>query len=174
MGTQQRGSRCAPRGMFPRVSPRPRSERAMRRGGLPSHGAEPFPSRVWVRRGSLTLTNITRGESGGYGAHRASPIPGFFYISLPHIVGENCSEAAPSRTRTACNAAGHSEQPPPVPSPHPTPTGRPGACWQSGTRRGSLRGRGDHRSTERQPDGSEEREQNFPLGALTTRFSVPV
>lgn len=121
MGTQQRGSRCAPRGMFPRVSPRPRSERAMRRGGLPSHGAEPFPSRVWVRRGSLTPRNITRGESGGYGAHRASPIPGFFYISLPHTVGENCSEAAPSRTRTACNAAGHSEQPPRCPPRIPLP-----------------------------------------------------
>lgn len=169
--------------MFPRVSPRPRSERAVRTGGLPSHGAQPFPGRVWVRRVSLIPRNITRGKSGEYRAHRASPIPGVFVYPLRtqwRKTSARLRPAAPSRPRTARNAEGHCKQPSPpapVPSPQPTPTGTAGTCWQSGTSRCSLRGRGplrgDHRGCGRRPDrahGCAGREQNSPPRTSTTRF----
>lgn len=104
--------------MFPRVSPRPRSERAVRTGGLPSHGAQPFPGRVWVRRVSLIPRNITRGKSGEYQAHRASPIPGVFVYPLRtqwRKTSARLRPAAPSRPRTARNAEGHCKKTPPPP-----------------------------------------------------------
>lgn len=116
--------------MFPRVSPRPRSERAVRTGGLPSHGAQPFPGRVWVRRVSLIPRNITRGKSGEYRAHRASPIPGVFVYPLRtqwRKTSARLRPAAPSRPRTARNAEGHCKQPPSPPPPRRCPPRSPRA-----------------------------------------------